>query len=124
MNTVGVSIDPNEILALVREVERSRASRRRAWDNLQEIRWVLKDVAQIEVPPAPRKTIDAEGRIVKDAVRKALRERQEALETLVGAVKEYKRLATHPESIRGSEYAQAIHALGKALDMAELLIPD
>jgi hypothetical protein len=47
-------------------MEASRASRRRAWDNLQEIRWVLKDAGSVELPPPARKTIDLEGRIVKD----------------------------------------------------------
>ncbi len=75
-------------------------------------------------PASPAKDNRCRRANLKDAVRKALRERQEALETLVDAVKEYKRLATHPESIRGSEYAQAIHALGKALDLAERLIQD
>jgi len=51
------------------ELTASRSSRRRAWENLQEIRWVLK------IPPAGsasagRKTIDLEGRLVKDGVRK------------------------------------------------------
>jgi hypothetical protein len=40
------------------------------------------------------------------------------------AVAGIKKLATHPKSIRGSEYAQAIVALGKALDLAEGLIQD
>jgi hypothetical protein len=44
---------------------------RRAWENLQEIRWVLKDSAAMEIPKLARKTIDLEGRLVKDGVRKA-----------------------------------------------------
>jgi hypothetical protein len=51
---------------LLDELEASRASRKRAWENLQEIRWVLKDSAGMELPPPARKTIDAEGREVKD----------------------------------------------------------
>jgi hypothetical protein len=46
----------------------SRTSRKRAWENLQEIRWVLKETAGVELPPPARKTIDLEGRIVKDGV--------------------------------------------------------
>jgi hypothetical protein len=61
------------------ELEPSRASRKRAWEILREIRWVLKDAAGMELPPPARKTIDLEGRLVKDAVRKALRERQTGL---------------------------------------------
>jgi hypothetical protein len=86
------------------------------------IRWALKDVAGIEVPPAQAKSIDAEGRVVEKAVRKALKERQDALNRLVAAVQDYKRLSAHPESIRGSECAQALIALGKALDDAERVL--
>jgi hypothetical protein len=56
------------------EVLASRRSRRRAWGNLQEIRWVLKDTTGVELPAPAKKTIDLEGRIVKDGVHKALRE--------------------------------------------------
>jgi hypothetical protein len=34
---------PQKLQDLLDELEASRASRRRAWDNLQEIRWVIKD---------------------------------------------------------------------------------
>jgi hypothetical protein len=53
---------------LLDELEASRASRKRAWEILQEIRWVLKDTAGLDLPPPARKTIDLEGRIVKDGV--------------------------------------------------------
>jgi hypothetical protein len=49
--------------ACLDEREASRASRKRAWKNLQEIRWVLKDAAGMDLPPAVRKTIDLEGRL-------------------------------------------------------------
>jgi hypothetical protein len=60
---------PQELQDLLDELEASRASRKRAWDNLQEIRWVLKDIAGMELPPPARKTTDLEGRLVKDGVR-------------------------------------------------------
>jgi hypothetical protein len=63
---------PQELQTLPDEVEASRASRRRAWENLQEIRWVLKEVCEIELPPPAKKTIDLEGRLVKDGVRKGV----------------------------------------------------
>jgi hypothetical protein len=75
------------------ELEASRASRRRSRENLREIRWVVKDTTGIEFPPPARKTIDLEGRIVKDGVRKALRERQLALTELVHAIREYRTIA-------------------------------
>jgi hypothetical protein len=58
MNTV----TSRKLQDLVDELEASRASRNRAWELLQQLRWVLKDTAGIELPPAARKTIDLEGR--------------------------------------------------------------
>ena len=68
-----MAITPKAIQDMLDELEASRASRKRAWDVLQEIRWVLKDTAGIEIPPPARKTIDLEGRLVKDTVRQAIR---------------------------------------------------
>src|ERR1700719_208434 len=99
-----MAIDPQEFQAILDELQKSRASRRRAWENLQEIRWVLKETAGIELPPPERKSIDLDGRIVKDGVRKALRERQAALSDLVHAIREYRRLAdSQPLTLQGSE---------------------
>lgn len=67
---------PQELQDLLDELEASRASRKRAWENLAEIRWVIKDTTAVELPPPARKTIDLEGRIVKDGVKKALRDRR------------------------------------------------
>ena len=61
-------MSPKELQDVLDELKASRASRQRAWENLQEIRWVLKEAAEIELPPPMRKTIDLEGRIVKDGV--------------------------------------------------------
>jgi hypothetical protein len=46
---------------------------------------VLKQICEIELPPPARKTIDLEGRVVKDGVKKALQDRQDALGELVDA---------------------------------------
>jgi hypothetical protein len=67
-----MSMTPQELQKLLDELEASRSSRRRAWENLQEIRWVLKDTAGMDLPPPARKTIDLEGLLVKDGVRKAI----------------------------------------------------
>jgi hypothetical protein len=61
-----MSVDPQELQKLLDERDASRASRRRAWENLQEIRWVMKDTCGIELSPPAKKTIDLEGRVVKD----------------------------------------------------------
>ena len=48
--------------------------------------FVLKDVAGLELPPAERKTIDLEGRVVKEGVRKSLKARQIIIEELIHAM--------------------------------------
>ena len=96
-----MSFIPRAIQDLLDELEASRASRKRAWELLQEIRWVLKDTAGIEFAPAARKTIDLEGRVVKDAVRKALKDRQNALTNLVHAIRGYRKLVDEPLTLRG-----------------------
>jgi hypothetical protein len=101
-------VKPEDLQALLDELKASRASRKRAWEILQEIRFVLKDVAGLELPPAARKTIDLEGRVIKEGVRKSLKARQSVIE--------------EPLTLRGSEYAQAFHALNKAIDRAEGLL--
>ena len=88
-----MSITPQDLQKLLDEREASRASWKRARENLQEIRWVLKDVAGVDLPPPARKTIDLEGRLVKDGVRTALSDRQDALRDLVEAIRKYRKLA-------------------------------
>ena len=118
-----MSITPQELQKLLDELEASRASRRRAWENLQEIRWFLKDAARLELPPPARKTIDLEGRIVKDGVRKAIQDRQLALAELVHAIKQFRKIAdSQPLTLQGSEYPQAVQELNKAIDRAEGLL--
>jgi hypothetical protein len=74
-----MATSPKEVQDLLDEVEASRATRKRAWENLQEIRWVLKESTGVDLPKAPRKTIYTEGRVVKDGVRKIIKDRQAAL---------------------------------------------
>ena len=116
-------ITPQALQNLLDELEASRASRKRAWENLQEIRWVLKEIAGIELPPPARKTIDLEGRLVKDGVRTALRDRQDALSELVEAIRKYRKLAEKtPLMLQGADFAQAVDELNKAIDRAEGLM--
>jgi len=122
MNTNHVSLDPQELQDLLDELERSRQSRRRVWENLQEIRWVLKDAIGVDLPPPARKTIDLEGRIVKDGVRKAVKDRQLALEELVKAIREFRKFTDQPLTLRGGDYAGAVQALNKAIDRATGLL--
>jgi hypothetical protein len=48
------------------------------------------------VPPPARKTIDLEGRIVKDGVGKAVKGRQLALNELVKAIREFRKFTDQP----------------------------
>jgi hypothetical protein len=83
----------------------------------------LLEAAGITLEAPERKTIDLEGRIVKDGVRKALRERQAALSELVHAIKEHPTLPeAHPLTLQGSEYARAVTELDEAIDRAEGLL--
>jgi hypothetical protein len=110
-------MDPQE------ELEASRRSRRRAWENLQEIRWVIKDLTGTELPPPAQKTIDLEARLVKDGIKKVIRDRQESLTELVHAIKEYRRLTDEtPLTLRGGDYAQAVQDLTRAIEKAEGLM--
>jgi hypothetical protein len=117
-----MSITPQALQDLLDELEASRASRKRAWEILQEIRWVLQDTARIEVQPPARKTIDLEGRLVKDAVRRTVKDRQNALTHLVHAIREYRKSTDQPLTLRGSEYAHAVQELNQAIERAEELL--
>ena len=71
----------------------------------------------------PRKTIDLEGRLVKDGVRTALRDRQDALSELIEAIRKYRKLAEKtPLTLQGADFAQAVEDLNKAIDRAEGLM--
>jgi hypothetical protein len=114
---------PQELQKVLDELEASRSSRKRAWENLQEIRWVLQDSAGMKLPPAAKKTIDLEGKLIKDGVRKAIRDRQNALHELLNAINQYRKLIkSEPLKLRGSEYANAVLELNKAIDQAEGLL--
>ena len=52
--------------------------------------------------------IDLEGQLVRDGIRKALKDRQTALTELVHAVRDYRHLADQLFTLRGSEYAHAV----------------
>jgi hypothetical protein len=114
---------PQEMQKVLDELEASRSSRKRAWENLQEIRWVLQDSAGMKLPPPARKTIDLEGRIIKDGVRKAISDRQNALHELLNAINRYRKLSeSKPLTLQGSDYAHAVLELNKAIDDAEGLL--
>jgi hypothetical protein len=83
---------------------------------------VIKDTIGIDLPPPPQKTIDSEGSLIVDAVRKAVRERQAALADLVHAIRSFRQADEHPLNQQGSGYAQSLHELHRAIDRAEGLV--
>ena len=117
-----MAITPKAIQDLLDELEASRASRKRAWELLQELRWVLRDIAGIEVPASAKRTIDLEGRIIKEAIRKALRERQGVIAELVQAIREYRKLADQPLTLRDSVYGEVVQKLKDATERADCLL--
>ena len=121
-NTMICRSPPKALQDILDELQASRASRKRAWEVLQEIRWVLKDTTGIDLPAPARKTIDLEGRLVKDGVRKTLQERQKVLRDLVQAIREFRKLSDQPLTLRGSEYAHSVLELNKAIERAEGLL--
>ena len=98
----------------------SRQARRRAWDVLQELRVVLAKLgnATIEVPS--RKTFEAEGAILKQALSDCLRDQRAALAQLADAARQVDKAAFG--STAG--FGPAHQALLKALDRAEVLLQD
>ena len=83
----------------------------------------IKDMTGVDLPPPERKTIDLEGRIVKDGVRKVIRDRQQALADLVHAITEYRKLAEGtPLTLQGESYAHAVLELNKAIERADRLL--
>jgi hypothetical protein len=120
--TLCVSLSPKDLQELLDELAASRRSRKRAWENLQEMRWVLKDTAGIELPAPARKTIDLEGRIVLDGVRKTVKDRQVAVDELVKAIREFRKFTDQPLTLRGSDYAHAVQELNEPIYRAEGLL--
>jgi hypothetical protein len=77
----------------------------------------------MDLPAPARKTIDLEGRQVKDGVRKTVMDRKTALADLVHAIRQYRKLADQqPLTLQRSDYAHAVLELNKALDRADALL--
>ena len=55
---------------------------------------------------------------MKDGVKKALRNRQIALDDLLKSIREFRKFTDQPFTLRGSDYAHAVQELNKAIDRA------
>ena len=122
MNTFVMAVTPEEIERILNELEASRASRKRAWEILQDLRRLLKATPGVQLPPPSRKTIDAEGTIIIDAVRQAIRQRTIALEDLLKAISGFRKCVQESEAPLGANYAQAVQHLNKAIDRTDRLL--
>ena len=123
MNTVAYVDDASRIAETFGRTRSLQSVAPTRLGKLAEIRWVLKDSASMDIPKPARKTIDFEGRLVKDGVRKAIMDRKTALTDLVHAIRQYRKLAEQkPLTLQGSDYAHAVLELNKAIDRADTLL--
>ena len=93
----------------------------RAWEALQKLRATLSDLAGIAIPPPPRKTFDAEGKLLNDTLRRTIQDRNAALKNLCAAVRKFEPYLQHSD-LRGSEYAHALQDLKRALGQASEIL--
>ena len=117
-----MSITPRDLQKLLDDREASRASRKRAWENLQEIRWALKDTAGVELPPPARKTIDIEGRDCEGRRAEDCQRPSNRAGRLVKAIREFRKFTDQPLTLRGSDYAHAVQKLNRSIGRAEGLL--
>jgi hypothetical protein len=101
--------------ALQLELERSRAARLRAWAVLVELRAILTAAGQ-KLGKADEKSFEKEGAILERALRKALKDRDEALRELATAARWVDRLAFGKEEGFGQAHQALLKALEKAGD--------
>src|SRR5258708_14798270 len=71
-----MSITPKAIQDLLDELEAARQARRRAWDVLQDLREVLTNRGNVTIEVPSRKTFEAEGAILKQALSDCLRDQR------------------------------------------------
>jgi hypothetical protein len=107
-------ITPQAIQDLLDELEASKQARLRAWAVLQRLRAILCDLGHVAVDPPPKKTFDAEGAILEQALTKCLHDRLLALEELADAARRVDKAAFGHQG----DFGQAHQALLKALDRA------
>jgi hypothetical protein len=115
-----MSITPKTIQDLIREFEESRQSRFRAWEALQKIRATISDLGHVAIAPPKRKTFEEEGALLDRTVAKCLRDRNEALKSLIKAARMFKEVAMSED--RKANFPSAHQALLKELDRGEDLI--
>jgi hypothetical protein len=111
-----VPLTPKALQDLLDELQASWRSGKRAWEVLQEFRWVLKDTAGVQLRSPDKKTIDLEGQIVKDDLGRTVKDRQIAPDDLVKAIRGFRKFTDQPLTLRGSDYAASVQELYKAIE--------
>src|SRR6202011_4974720 len=109
-----MSITPKAIQNLLDELEASRQARRRAWDVLQDLRGVLTNLGNVTIEVPSRKTFEAEGAILKQALSDCLRDQRAALAQLADAARQVDKAAFGSTA----DFGPAHQTLLKALDLA------
>ena len=115
-------ITPQAIQELIDELEASKQSRLRAWAVLQQIRAIVTEEGNTNIPPAATKTFDSEGEVITDALKKTMRARTAALEDLIRVGRTYKAAVDKIDGQRPAEFPSAHVQLLKALDHAHELL--
>ena len=103
------------------QLDQSRASRRRAWAALQDIRSILKTSAVVEIPPAripPR--FEQEGRTLAQGLEQTLRKIEQAIQELSAAVDEAR---PYLMGERRDGFPQVHLRLNRAMSKAQELLP-
>jgi hypothetical protein len=91
--------------------------------SLQKRGSALRFKCKIRPPNAPLYDLNAnDSRIVKDGVRRVVKDRQLALGELLKAIREFRKFNDEPLTLRGGDYAQAVQSLNKAIDRADGLL--
>ena len=106
------------IQQLLDDLEASRQARRRAWDVLQDLRAVLTNLGNVTIEVPSRKTFEAEGAILKQALSDCLRNQRAALAQLADAARQVDKAAFGSTA----DFGPAHQVLLKALDRAEVLL--
>jgi hypothetical protein len=109
-----MSITPKAIQDLLDELEASR----QAWDVLQDLRAVLTNLGNVTIEVPWRKTFEAEGAILKQALSDCLRDQRAALAQVADAARQVDKAAFGSTA----DFGPAHQALLKALDRAEILL--
>ncbi len=84
---------------------------------------MIKDITGIELPPAPGRRSISKADLLRTACVQFSRDCQDALSELIEATRKYRKLAEKtPLTLQGSDFAQAVEELNKAIDRADGLM--